>query len=236
MEMYTSISEHLPAQAMNDYETVLGADSSCAAEFPRSACAEAWQRLTSGRAIVVDSRTTRERACLVLAAATPGEYTPRARNIRILERVLLGESPKALAIEMQLSQSTIGTALKRTLEGMGLKLLPSRLPPALAVLVHHAHGRPAVAMRREFDPVPGRLALSACLAPLEDTLSPAVLDVVFQHAQGSSHAEIAAYRRTSRRTIANQLAVAFHRLGVSGRNQLLEYLVVAPMLKRQPAL
>ncbi|HYQ42436.1 MAG TPA: LuxR C-terminal-related transcriptional regulator [Polyangiaceae bacterium] len=209
--------------------------SADASDFPNSACAEAWAGLASGRSIVVESRTTRLRTHLVIANAGLNAYPPRARDLRILERLLLGESAKSLAIELKLSQSTIATALKRTLEGMGLKLLPSRLPLGLAVLVHHAHGRAAVAMQRHLDPNPHRLVLSARFASLDEMLSPAVLDVVFQFAQGSSHAEIAAHRRTSTRTVANQIAMAFQRLGVSGRTQLLEYLVFAPISKPQHA-
>jgi DNA-binding CsgD family transcriptional regulator len=39
--------------------------------------------------------------------------------------------------------------------------------------------------------------------------------------EGKSHAEIAALRGTSRRTVANQLAASFHKLHISGRAQLL---------------
>jgi len=173
---------------------------------------------------------------LVISSSGPKACPPRARDIQILERLLLGESAKSLAIELNLSQSTIASGLKRTLEGMGLKLLPSRLPLGLAVLVHHARGRAAVAMQRHVDSSSHRLVLSARFASLDDILSPAVLDVIFQFAQGSSHAEIAAHRRTSQRTVANQIAAAFQRLGVSGRTQLLKYLVFAPLSRPQPGL
>ncbi|HEY0463031.1 MAG TPA: hypothetical protein VGC79_02430, partial [Polyangiaceae bacterium] len=56
---------------------------------------------------------------------------------------------------------------------------------------------------------------------------PAVRDVVCMHTQGESHARIASRRRTSQRTVANQLATAFSRLGVSGRSGLLVYLSLA---------
>jgi DNA-binding NarL/FixJ family response regulator len=43
--------------------------------------------------------------------------------------------------------------------------------------------------------------------------------------EGSSHAQISSERGTSARTVANQLATAFRKLGVSGRGQLVDRLI-----------
>ena len=67
---------------------------------------------------------------------------------------------------------------------------------------------------------------SAPLPRLDGLLPPAVREVVQLHAEGRTHAEIAAQRSTSKRTVANQLSAAFQKLGVSGRPGLLEYLSV----------
>jgi hypothetical protein len=46
--------------------------------------------------------------------------------------------------------------------------------------------------------------------------------------EGRNYLEIAKKRGTSTRTVANQLAAAFRRLGVSGRASLLNHIVSSP--------
>ncbi len=67
------------------------------------------------------------------------------------------------------------------------------------------------------------LVLSFPLAPiaLPPTLTEAERSVVEQVVRGASNAEIAKERGRSMRTIANQLASAYRKLGVSGRAELL---------------
>jgi DNA-binding NarL/FixJ family response regulator len=52
---------------------------------------------------------------------------------------------------------------------------------------------------------------------LESLLSPAEVAVLKARLEGLSHQRIAHVRRTSTRTIANQIATASRRLGVTGR-------------------
>jgi DNA-binding CsgD family transcriptional regulator len=52
-------------------------------------------------------------------------------------------------------------------------------------------------------------------------VSPAEYAVIRLLIEGKSYDEMADLRRTSKRTVANQLASAFHRIGVSGRAELL---------------
>jgi DNA-binding CsgD family transcriptional regulator len=68
---------------------------------------------------------------------------------------------------------------------------------------------------------------------LVSRLTPAEFLVARLLIEGKSHAEIAAQRRTTLRTVANQLATAFHRLGVSGRLGLIGQLAQnqEPVLK-----
>ncbi|HEY0468663.1 MAG TPA: helix-turn-helix transcriptional regulator [Polyangiaceae bacterium] len=60
----------------------------------------------------------------------------------------------------------------------------------------------------------------------------AELEVIRGLVEGRSYAEIAALRGTSQRTIANQIAAAFKRLKVSGRNELIPRLFE---LEQRPA-
>ncbi len=58
-------------------------------------------------------------------------------------------------------------------------------------------------------------------------LTPAESDVVAHLLRGASNAEIAAARGASERTVANQVANAFRKLGVGSR---LELVALAPLL------
>ena len=56
--------------------------------------------------------------------------------------------------------------------------------------------------------------------PGEELLSPAELAVIELVKQGLSNAAIARSRATSERTVANQIASAYRKLGVRGRAEL----------------
>ena len=62
-------------------------------------------------------------------------------------------------------------------------------------------------------------------ARLAPVWSPAEFAVVRGLLEGRNYLEIAKTRGTSTRTVANQLAAAFRRLGVSGRGSLLNHVV-----------
>jgi len=184
-------------------------------------CANAWRDLVAGHLTIIGSSMARECAALSLTPIEGQRPSVRPRDAQILERVLLGESPKALALDLDLSQSTITTCAKRSLAMLGVRTQPSRVPLGLVALVHRAKGRGSADFECRCEQRDRNLVLSFPLICLAKCLPPAVLDVVFLHAQGNSHAAIAVQRRTSERTVANQLALAFQRLRVSGRAQLL---------------
>jgi DNA-binding CsgD family transcriptional regulator len=108
---------------------------------------------------------------------------------------------------------------------MGLHCLPSRIPGLVVAAAHARHA--AIALHsplrgcadRQFSeqtitvPRPD-MALGAWLAPAEH----AVINLLIE---GHCYAEIATARQTSIRTVANQVASGFRRLGVSGRAELL---------------
>jgi DNA-binding CsgD family transcriptional regulator len=75
---------------------------------------------------------------------------------------------------------------------------------------------------------------------LSEWLSPAEYAVTRLLIEGKSYQEMAVLRKTSKRTVANQLASAFHRLGISGRAELLCLLAKRQLGSRfsrvQPAL
>lgn len=195
--------------------------------------ARVWRELTTGQTRVADSFIDEERCYLLLCQ--PSSSTSRGLSDRrraILERLLCGQSIKAVAFDLGLSQSTVCQEAKTALAQFGLECTLYRANPLLAMLA-----------RAAVDHQLGRCATMACFADSErmfrvvsvarpegrlaPVLPPAEFAVVRGLLEGRNHVEIAANRGTSTRTVANQLAAAFRRLGVSGRQSLLDHVVSA---------
>lgn len=177
------------------------------------------------------------------AGGQPSPLTLRPRDRAIVERTLLCGVRKIVAAEVGLSCSSIAVIMQSCFQFMGLPCLPSRMP-GLVVAAAHAHARSghrslvtpqstALASWSVRMPRPD-LALAAWLAPAEHA-------VIGMLVEGQTYAEIALARETSVRTVANQVASGFRRLGVSGRAELLCLLArwgldgPAPPSERPPA-
>lgn len=190
-----------------------------------------WPELVSGRVQVKSCGATQ--ACHFLQLAPqfshPGPNELPARQVRILERVLLGERPKVVAIEEGCSQSTVACAVGECLRAMGIRTTGSRVPALLVLALHAVRGK-APYSGVQVDRVPGdgpdlELRSDRLELPLSDGLTASELAVVGLVVEGYSHAEIAARRRTSVRTVANQIASVYKKLKVSGRIELLCHLI-----------
>jgi len=173
---------------------------------------------------VIDKMPSRGFFCKALG------ITPR--TLEILEEVLLGAEPKVISIDRRLSASTIATRLKQACEAIGIRCKPSKVPLLLVALVHAAKGAGRLDSGRaaEFEYAGANYRVLCVPSPymmFDRYLSPAEKAVMRMRLEGKSHAEIAARRQTSRRTVANQVATAFHRLGVSCRSDLIELLIVS---------
>ena len=198
--------------------------------------AHVWRELVNGESRVKDSFHSAERCYLLLERRGQSEGTAHraeAGKIRILEAILLESAQKSVALELGLPPSTIAGALKQCLEQFGLPGTTSRLSPLLVGA--------AYAARFDTKCCPGRLSqlpgVDLCYRvvsaarpelALASRLTRAQYEVVRLLFEGKSHAEIAAARQRSTRTIANQLAAAFRKLGVSGRFELIRSLIVEP--------
>ncbi len=191
-----------------------------------------WPELISGRARIVNSGATQAHHYfqVVMGGSQPPERRPTANRLRIFERVLLGESQKVVAMELGCATSTVATAVGACLRAMGVKGGSSRVPPLLVLALHALRGRvDRVELRIERSRAAGgelQVVSSARLdLHLADKLTGSELAVIGPLIEGHSHAEIARQRRTSIRTVANQIASAYKKLRVSGRMDLLCYLV-----------
>lgn len=155
----------------------------------------------------------------------------KACKLSVLKRVLLGETPKVVAIDLRMGLSSVAAAIQDCLLGMGI---PGRLSQASVVLTMAA----CAAHQPESSPTQGRLSrlqldgqaywVVSVVRPDLDfpvPLSHAEAAVVRELVAGRSHAEISDLRATSRRTVANQLATVFRKLGVSGRGAVVHRLI-----------
>jgi len=198
----------------------------------REDCEQIWQALVDHRSSIIGTALHGDCAYLILGGRPTVCAPPplSARNRQLLERVLLGVERKVLCFELGISPSTVAQVLKQGLADMGLTCSPARVPPLLAVLLHAARSATSVPLSLAHFEHDGR-SLLALSGELESdawrALAPAVRAVLRERLVGKSHADIASARHTSPRTVANQMACATHRLGVSGRFDLLRFMVNA---------
>lgn len=192
--------------------------------------AELWQALVAARSkVAVSFRTTD--AWFVVLSAQRGVYPINARKVAMLESVVLNASLKVAASDFRVGISTIAQAAGDCLKKMGWEATSVRMPPLISVLVHAHYGHaiaPTATQSSFVDPESGgsyvAIRVDRSAAPFLDALSQANRDVAERLIEGQSYQEIAAERRTSIRTVANQVAASFRHLGLSGRLELLRRL------------
>jgi DNA-binding CsgD family transcriptional regulator len=183
-----------------------------------------WRWLVTGNVVLRSILCTESRTCALLEERT-GASTLSPTKLAIFQRLLLGQSQKAVALDMGSSISTVSSAARDCLVALTCIHQPSRAPLLLFMAVHAAEGYPMREARLE-SAGPGRWLLLSDQpdAPLRDKLPAAELSAVRLLIEGRTYQEMAALRRTSPRTIANQLSAVFRKLGVSGRSELLSKL------------
>jgi DNA-binding NarL/FixJ family response regulator len=202
-----------------------------------------WQRLIAGYWTARDAFSTDERHYLILVTNrdTSGAHAPRTSDVAVLRRVLLGESQKAIAIDLGRSNSTIANRLGRCLTTMGFSHRCARAPALLVAAAASdagttllSHARIAQLNREGIEHT--ILSVARFEAPALETTTTAELKILKLVVDGLSRKQIAENRGKSQRTIANQLCSAFRKLGVSGRCELLACLVSGILQpQREPA-
>lgn len=187
-----------------------------------------WTELLSGFCRVERTEFTPNTCSVVVSRAHRLAGDARAplpaRDIEILERSLLEGVRKSVAADFGLCPSSVAEILRRCFAFMGLSCWPSRIPLVLVMAAHAKASSPraeklALTQNQQFL----RQTIGAARPDneLASLLSPAEFAVTRLLIEGRSYAEVARLRQTSRRTVANQLASGFHRLGISGRAELL---------------
>jgi DNA-binding CsgD family transcriptional regulator len=189
-----------------------------------------WTELVSGFCKIEQTEFTQHTCGVVVSRShrPAGESRPSLplRDREILERSLVEGVRKSVAADFGLCASSIAEILRRCFLFMGLSCWPSRIPLVLVIAAHaklapesQRGAKLLLAQNQQLS----RQTISA-VRPDNDLsvwLSPAEFAVTRLLIEGKSYAAMAALRQTSKRTVANQLASAFHRLGISGRAELL---------------
>ncbi len=202
-------------------------------ESPDYPLYDVWQKLTVGAWEAVHSICTEATCYLVVRECSGGRHAVRPDQLDILERVLQGSGQKILALDLGLACSTVAATAKQALACLGLECLPSRVPLPV-VLIGQASGdttRKVVGKLCGFNDGRSSYSIVSVDRPdrhLATLLPPAEVEVLRARIEGKSHELIARLRRTSQRTIANQLASASRRLGVSGRLEIIGHLSQGP--------
>jgi DNA-binding CsgD family transcriptional regulator len=190
-----------------------------------------WEQLRRGAWVFCDTFSTPERCYAVLRSVRdPRPLHPR--KLRLLEAILLGTPAKVVALDNCRSLSCVTTASHECLRAMGLDCKASQasvlLPMAATALLRselaNQQGRYSALEAEE-----GEYAIVSALRPdlqFPVELSLAEAAVVRGLVDGHSYAQISGARARSQRTVANQLATAFRKLGVSGRRATIERLIV----------
>jgi DNA-binding NarL/FixJ family response regulator len=217
------------------------AAAAAAVPFSLQECRALWNALLSGQCQVAAEFCEKRGNFLVLrwtASQLPRRFSARAHDI--LERTLLGQEQKVVSSELGVSCSTVTSTLKHILDSLGFCCLPSKVPLLLVMLANAARGHGSFENGCSARFVHAGRVYQVLCAPIPERRLPTILsraesDVIRMRLEGRSHAEIAASRRTSRRTVANQLATASQRLGISGRLELMKLVIHPESVGRQSA-
>jgi DNA-binding CsgD family transcriptional regulator len=181
-----------------------------------------WSCLLWGTSRLVETYCRNDRCYGVLEECSGHRAPPCSEHASVLERYLIGESQKEIAFELGMSISSVASHCATSLRAMSGDLVASRCSIVLVMAALTARGRelPRARLERILDERYKLLSVEVPGNSFASRLTPSELAVARLAIEGKTHAETAVVRKTSMSTIANQLASAFRKLGVSGRNDL----------------
>lgn len=188
-----------------------------------SSLVRTWARLCRGSVRIVRTFSDPERHHIELARAD-GQRVPHDA-LGILLPVLLGKAQKVVATESLRSNATVTAAATSVLRQFGLTCRPNNVP-MLTVMMAHAASRSADecfddSSADEASQNPYLLSVPRPETWLSQVLTSAEQRVIGLRVDGYSHDEVAHLCRVSKRTVANQIASAYRKLGVSARLELM---------------
>jgi DNA-binding NarL/FixJ family response regulator len=204
---------------------ILAADQSTAEDI---LLREVWGQLVGGACTVLCGFFSQTRFGIVVRRIPESERRPLARRqLELLQGTLAGSSQKRMALEAGLACSTVAVELRAAIRQLGCSCRPSRAHPILMLMASAAstnsHRTAALGSLRVGGVQMETIGLARPEANADVT--PAERAIVRLLVEGVCYAKISRSRGRSRRTIANQVAAVFRRLNVSGRNELVHYLL-----------
>jgi len=189
-----------------------------------------WEALASGQWTAGDTFSTETRLYLVLQRLAAHTRAPTAADVEMLQRTLLGARQKVVAMDSRRSHSSITGRLGACMSAMGFEPHASRAPAVLVAAAAAAAGQTRLSNARTTQIEQAGVQYWIVSVPrLEDALIHSVtrteLKIVKLVVEGMTHQQMAQEHGSSPRTVANHISSVFHRIGVSGRSELLVYLV-----------
>jgi DNA-binding NarL/FixJ family response regulator len=180
-----------------------------------------WLAILSGLTRVSASACTPEGLYLELEETPAGRPLPE-KCAALIERLLLGDSSKRIAIERNCSPSTVTLRATGALTQMGISCAPGAVPAGLLWLANAARDRFSGSLQAKLRPVQGKRQHSLLVirrpdVQLIEELSPAERAVADMLVEARNHRQMAKLRGSSERTVANQIASIYRKLAVSGR-------------------
>jgi DNA-binding CsgD family transcriptional regulator len=188
-----------------------------------------WRGLTNGTLKVNDHFTQGDWSYLVLREVhhRSTESLP-VNSVAVIESVVRSGASKIAALELRCNETAVVAHTRRVLSMMGLHCPVSRAPMLLLQAAYASEGLEVLARVARFDTRDTRLLVLGAprLAPAAAAvLSQGERDVVCGLLDGKTYAEIAHARGRAVRTVANQLATVFRKLGASSRLHLVRLLL-----------
>lgn len=212
--------------------TTLLQNSSVSTEEPFTAPhapAALWQDLVHGQARV-HSHAFDDEYMAVRILASCERAAMGASSQTILCETFAARAQKVVSIQRGIAPSTVSAALRQALTYLGLECAPSRIPLLLVIAAEAgllgATVPGAFCIKQQVgDHQYTTLLLHDPRAWLLARLPSSEACVARLRLHGASLDEIAHLRGRSERTVANQLASVYRKLGVYGRGELLALLI-----------
>jgi len=192
-----------------------------------------WASISEGRLELIDHFVTREASHAVFKQRSRAEahgHGLSTGQAHILSRLVSGERQKSTALELGISAAAVTLRAQRCLRRLGLDCRPASLPLFLAVAALARTIAAPHALTTTVEQDPAIPEVTRCRLARVDRVLPKVLSCAEQAVtrllvEGRPPTIIAAHRRTSPRTVSNQLSSIFAKLRVSGRLDLIALLV-----------
>lgn len=203
-----------------------------ALELTRETAERFWQELVDGRWSLEREYRSDGRCYGVFSPRSEEArelYRLPAARLAVLERMIDGHSQKMIAIDMKRSNSCIAVTLSDCRRRLGVECRTSAFPLVLALIA--LASRSAQPFLWSHAPSAAERGLRVVSLPQPDTkklagITPAEAEVLALWLEGRSQDEIAEVRHSCRRTVVNQLAAVRRKLAISGRMQLLRWLLL----------